>query len=37
MSQTCFTLAYASRLIYVPDMSYTSPCLNADAMSRTWS
>ncbi|KHG13934.1 hypothetical protein F383_20154 [Gossypium arboreum] len=37
MSQTCLTLAYVSRPLYVPDMSYTSTRLNAIAMSRTWS
>ncbi|KHF97430.1 hypothetical protein F383_36589 [Gossypium arboreum] len=37
MSQTCLTLAYISRLMHVPNMSYTSSRLNADAMSQTWS
>ncbi|KHG23626.1 hypothetical protein F383_28839 [Gossypium arboreum] len=37
MSQTCLTLAYVSRPMHVPDMSYTSSRLNADAMSQTWS
>ena len=37
MSQTCLTLAYILRIMYVPDMSYTSSRLNADAMFRTWS
>ncbi|KHG15435.1 hypothetical protein F383_16945 [Gossypium arboreum] len=37
MSQTCLTLVYISRLMHVPNMSYTSSCLNADAMSQTWS
>ncbi|KAG8496661.1 hypothetical protein CXB51_007791 [Gossypium anomalum] len=34
---TCLTLAYISRPMHVPDMSYTSSRLNADAMSQTWS
>ncbi|KHG05564.1 hypothetical protein F383_31235 [Gossypium arboreum] len=33
MSYTCLTLAYISRSMHVPDMSYTSTRLNADAMS----
>ncbi|KHG28162.1 hypothetical protein F383_15847 [Gossypium arboreum] len=33
MSQTCLTLSYISRLMYVPNMSYTSSRLNVDAMS----
>ncbi|KHG22404.1 hypothetical protein F383_01983 [Gossypium arboreum] len=37
MSQTCLTLAYISRPMHVPDMSYTSSRLNADVMSQTWS
>ncbi|KHG14893.1 hypothetical protein F383_18259 [Gossypium arboreum] len=35
-SQTCLTLAYVSRPMYIPDMSYTNTRLNADAMSQTW-
>ncbi|KHF98643.1 Citrate-sodium symporter [Gossypium arboreum] len=37
MSQTCLTLAYITRQMYVPDMSYTSSHFNADTMSQTWS
>ncbi|KHG08984.1 hypothetical protein F383_35941 [Gossypium arboreum] len=36
MSQTCLTLAYVSRPMHVPDMSYTSTHLDADAISQTW-
>ena len=31
------TLAIIVWLMHVPDMSYTSPLLDADAMSQTWS
>ncbi|KHG18407.1 hypothetical protein F383_04104 [Gossypium arboreum] len=37
MSQTCLTLAFVLRPMHVPDMSYTSSRLNADAMAQTWS
>ncbi|KHG20188.1 hypothetical protein F383_24351 [Gossypium arboreum] len=37
MSQTCLALAYISRPMHVPDMSYTSTRLNADAIFQTWS
>ncbi|KAG8480416.1 hypothetical protein CXB51_025059 [Gossypium anomalum] len=33
MSQTCLTLAYATRSMHIPDMSYTGTRLNTDAMS----
>ncbi|KHG06253.1 Pyruvate carboxylase, mitochondrial [Gossypium arboreum] len=31
------SLAYISRMMHVPDMSYTSSHFNVDAMSQTWS
>ncbi|KHG20641.1 hypothetical protein F383_25473 [Gossypium arboreum] len=37
MSQTCLTLAYILKPMHVPNMSYTSSCLNVDAMFQTWS
>ncbi|KHG30320.1 Uncharacterized protein F383_01336 [Gossypium arboreum] len=37
MSLTCLILAYLTRPMHVPDTSYTSFRLNADAMSQTWS
>ncbi|KHG27571.1 swr1-complex 4 [Gossypium arboreum] len=37
MSQICLTQAYISRPMHVPDMSYTSSRLNANAISQIWS